>query len=177
MQIEAKDIQVGTQVLFDGGGFLFNVLSFALSVFDSDWRKIKVKPWHVGFISRYDQEKGWMLCESMAGGIVENPLSIYPSKDYYRLYQWFKTPPSNEQVSAYLKDHLGCHYDGLVYIWTIIASIIDKVFHINIGVWNNESYMCWENLEEFDEWCNKPLTKKNRTITISDIYKTLNHQE
>ncbi len=170
MEISEKDIEVGTLVLFEGSGFLFNVLSGALSVFDSDWRKVKPKYWHVGFISRKDPDKGWLICESLAGGIQENPVNIYKGAHYFK---WFDSPPDLDKVKNYVDSHLKLPYDALAYVWVILATIGNKVFRVNIGRWQNESYMCWENLEEFCLWMNKPVEKRNRTITICDIYKAI----
>ncbi len=170
MQISEKDIEIGTLVLFEGSGPLFKILSGALSIFDSDWRKVNPKYWHVGFISRYDPVRGWMICESLAGGIQENPVNIYKGAHYFK---WFDNPPDPDKVKNYIDCHLKLPYDALAYIWVILATIANKVFHINIGLWEDQKFMCWENLLEFCQWMDKPIEKLNKTITICDIYKAV----
>lgn len=174
MRIDIKDIRPGDIVLFKGNGFLFTMLSFILSMLDKEWRLLKWKPWHVGFIA-YQDNSEWMICESLAGGITVNPLSKY-DPDKYRIYRWLDETPFIEHVKEYVKDHLGCPYDPLVYLWVIGVTLIDKIFHVNIGVWENESYMCWENVEEFLETMGQPICKKNKTVTISDISRCLGLQ-
>jgi hypothetical protein len=134
MQIEFKDIQVGTHVIFDGDGLLFKVLSTALGVFDSYYRKLNPRPWHCGFISRWHPTLGWMICESKGGGVQENPLAIYDSR-YYKLYKWLDEPPTGDCINAFLSCHLGAKYDVVAYVWVIIATIINKVTGLNIGRW------------------------------------------
>jgi hypothetical protein len=172
MLINEKDIQPGTQVLCDARGLLATVVSVLMWLFIPYWRTIKRKPFHVGFISRKDPNKGWMMCEAIAGGIVETSLKNYDTQ-YMAFYQWFDTPPSEDCINRYLKDHLGCKYDVLIYFWTIAAEFASILFRRNIGRWDNDSYDCWENLEEFDELCGKPLCKAHRTIMITDFCREL----
>lgn len=192
-QIEYSEIQNGTQIVFDGNGFLFGILSRALWCFSPVWRKIKRKPWHLGFAVRYDVAikmimqfpelfphykfglsfGDWWVCEAAMDDsgiprITLNPLDKY-DLNKLRFYRWHDSEPTDQCVEEYLLNHLGAKYDAQVYVWTIIAELFNAIFRVNIGRWNNESYNCWENTEEFNESCDKPLCKKHSTIMITDF--------
>jgi hypothetical protein len=171
MQITEDKIEVGTQVLFDGDGILFKILSTILGWVEPDYRKLNPKPWHVGVISRYDVGKGWMVLEATGKGVQENNLNLYDSR-FYKLYNWFNYPVDPIKRNLFLSEHMFCPYDGLAYVWVTGAVLLSKV-GINLGRWKNNSFMCWELLEEFDEEMGKPLCKENRTITIVDIWRQL----
>jgi hypothetical protein len=174
MQISYKQIQVGTQVVFSGDGLLFKVLSTALGWVDKDYRRLSPRPWHVGFVSRWHPTLGWMICEATGKGVQENPLAIYDPR-YYGLYKWFEKPLNQDSISIFLQQYLGLPYDGFWgYIWITIATLFNKIFHKNIGVWKDDRLLCWELFEEFDEFMEKPICKFNQTSTISDIMKALN---
>lgn len=166
------DIRIGDPVVFDGEGILFKVLSFLLASIDVDYRRLNPKPWHVGFISRYDLDQGWMIYEATGNGVQENPLSIY-DPEYYQIYHWFDEPLDVVKVNLWVDSHLGCKYDNLAYVWVTIATLANKVLGLNLGRWQNNSFMCWELLESFCEAMGKPFSKDYRTITISDIMRAL----
>lgn len=165
------DIRIGDQVVFDGDGLLFKVLSVILSWLDPYYKSLNPKPWHVGFISRYDLDEGWIICEATGEGVQENPLSMY-NPEYYQIYRWLDNV-DNLKVYQFVNEHLGCKYDNMAYVWVTIATMANKVLGLNLGRWQNNSMMCWELLECFNEYMGKPFTKDYRTITISDICKAL----
>jgi hypothetical protein len=164
--------KLGAIVVFDGDGVVWKVLSTILGWFYPEYNKLHPKPWHLGFISKFDLTKGWMIAEAAAGGVQEVPLKIY-DKRYYRVYQWFKYGQLEKEVSAFLSWRLGLPYDKMAYIWVTIACLAQKILHVNIGRWRNDSYMCWELVEEFADEMGKPFEKTNRTITIVDIMEDL----
>jgi hypothetical protein len=174
MKIDYDQIEVGTQVLFDGEGILFETLSTALAVFDTDYRKTHPRKWHVGFISRWHPTLGWMICEATGKGVQENPLAIYDSR-YYSLYKWHEKP-LDDKVTEYVNSVLGVKYDATVYVWVTIATLLNKIFKVNMGRWVNQNLMCWENLSDFNAFMGKSFCKEYKTITISDIMRALNHQ-
>lgn len=165
------DIKIGDIVVFDGDKLLFKILSTALSWFDPYYKSLNPRPWHVGFISRYDLDDGWIICEATGNGVQENPLRIYDSR-YYQIYHWLDNV-DNLKVYQFVNEHLGCKYDNLAYVWVTIATLANKLLRLNIGRWQNNSMMCWELCESFFEWMGKPFSKQYRTITISDIVKAL----
>ncbi len=172
MQIPYEQIEVGTQVVFDGDKLLFEILSRALACVDTDYRKLKPRPWHVAFVSRRHPTLGWMICEATGKGVQENPLAIYDPK-YYKLYKWHEKPLDIQRVTEYVNSVLGVKYDATVYVWVTIATLLNKIFKVNIGRWVNQNLMCWENLSDFNEYMGKPFCKSYRTITIADIVKAL----
>jgi len=187
-------LQRGATVLFDQQGPVSFVLSGVLGLVDSDWLRMLRKPWHVGFIvdketilNALDKKQeladhinwdvlnhpeNWWICESLAGGITVNPVSIYDLRRL-RFYRWHQRPQSREEDTKYLIDHIGLPYDPWVYLWTTIATILSKLFHLNIGVWTNPAFMCWENLEEYNNIRGKTLCTRYRTIMITDICRAL----
>src|SRR3990172_642826 len=92
--------ELGALILFKGEGFTFHVISFLLGLVNRKWAARDWKPWHVGFISG-KSDMGWLICEALGQGICNNPLSNYDGRDY-RIYRWFKTPPSEEKVREYV---------------------------------------------------------------------------
>jgi hypothetical protein len=167
------DIREGDIVVFQGDGLLFKVLSTALAWFDPYYQSTpKPRKWHVGVISRYDLEDGWMVLEATGSGVQENPLYIYDPQ-YYQIYHWFDTVIDPVKRNEFLRNNLGKKYDSLAYVWVIIATLANRLLGLNIGRWQNNNMLCWEVLESFDEYMGKPMYKDYRTITISDILKAL----
>jgi hypothetical protein len=172
MSCQITEPKLGSVVVFEGDGFAWRVLSTLLGWFYPEYNKFKPKPWHVGFISRYDPVSGWLIAEATGKGVQENPLSDYDAQ-YYKLYDWLDELPDPRDIRAFLSWRKGCPYDAQAYVWVTLACLAKKLLGINIGRWRNNSYMCWELVEEFAERMDKPFCKDNRTITIVDIIKRL----
>jgi len=176
MNKQLTEPRIGAIVVFDGDGVVWKVLSTILGWFYPEYNRFCPKPWHVGFISRLDTQRGWVVAEATGQGVQENYLSHYDQR-YYKLYDWFGYSLLRVEVEKFLSWRIGCHYDKLAYVWVTVACLANKLLGINIGRWRNDSYMCWELVEEFVGCMGKPFVKNNRTITIVDIMRSLDARE
>jgi hypothetical protein len=156
---------IGDFVLFKGNGFLFNILSFVLSVFNKEWRDRQWKPWHVGFIV----QEG-IVCEALAGGVTLNPLSKYSN---YKIVKWFDSELDQVKVDAFVKKHKGEKYDILVYPLTAIAYLVRHYWGRPIPRLFDNSWSCWELLYYFADKMGKPIAEDYDFPLISDLCEAL----
>jgi len=186
-EVDFTEIKEGTNVAFPQGGFIGPILGSILALVNSDWRSVKDKFWHVGFIVEretielairknpaivdfadldgYDDE--WWVCESLAGGISLTPLSEYEDTDL-RFFNIIQKQPTRNTVAKYLAEFVGRPYDALVYFWNVIAELLENI-HIHLGSWNNLSFMCWENLEAFMDFIGEGMVKDYEHIMCTDF--------
>jgi len=151
----AEDYQIGDVFMTDGGGPVFGVFSWILGRFEKDWRQLKRKPWHVGFLTRKEVINGvshWMVGEARAR-IQENPLE---SLKNYQVFRWLDTPPDESKVRDFMKKRLGEPYDPFWgYLFVILWYFI-KWFPRII----NRRWMCWEFLYHFMTTFGKPMDEE-----------------
>lgn len=171
MQIELRDARCGDLVLFKGKGLIFSVLSFILCLFDCKWRRLKWKPWHVGFLT-FNNYGYWELCESLKQGIKLTELSDYDPKDY-RIYRWFHTPPTKNLILEYLGSHLHKRYDIAVYFWTGLSYLFRHFWNRPIKYLLDDRYTCWENVYHFADHCKKPICSDYDCPMINDLCQSL----
>jgi hypothetical protein len=171
MQIEFKDIQPGTNLIFKRddtdtfyGKFVW-ILAMLLKLFNPKW---EMYGWHMG-IAVWPDGTDWVVLEATWPCVKLTPLS---SMGQYRAYKWLDEVPAKDKIRKFVVDHLDCKYDAYKYIWTIAAYLLRKA-KINIGLWENDDYYCWELAEEFAECMNKPFTYKNITLILPEIQRCL----
>ena len=162
------DIKRCDFVLFTGKGFVFSILSFIMCLLIPEWRRRTWKPWHVGFISRHDSNLGWMVCESLAGGVQENALSKY-DKSSYRIFRYFKEEPEQIKVARFLSQNLGNPYSVLTYPFTVVNYFVKWFPRIRF-----KSVTCWENLYEFADDMGEEICDDHEYPFILGLIKALN---
>ena len=163
--------QLGDIVVFKRKGPVSFILGGILKLFEPSW---DAWGWHVGFVSGHDDDKGWMVCEALAGGVAENPLSLYHD---YKTYRWFETPPEQFRVNQFLFHYQGKPYDIAIYFWTTLAVIFRHYFNRPIPKLLDERFSCWELVQEFTMDMNKPILSRYDVIIITDLMKALKGKE
>lgn len=155
---DPKDYRIGDIFLTDGKGPVFTILSWLLGRFDKDWRKLKRKPWHVGFLTRSDKINGvisWRIGEARGeGGVQENRLTDL--KNPYQVFRWFDTPPDEAKVGELMKKRCGDKYDPFWGYLFVILWFFIKWFPRII----NRRWMCWEFLYYFCVQMGKPMDEE-----------------
>ena len=169
--IELKDARPGDIVLFKGKGLIFSILSSILWIFDKEWRSLKWKPWHTGFLT-YKHGEYWELCESLRQGIKLTNLTDYDPKTY-RIYRWFKKEPASDLILKYLGTHLHKKYDIEFYFWCTLSYLFRHYFNRPIKYLLDNRFCCWENIYHFASHCKKPIGCKYDCPLITDLCKSL----
>jgi hypothetical protein len=164
------NIRVGDIILFDGQGCFFHLLSFLLGLFDKDWRTLKRKPWHVGFISRIEDSVVY-ICEAREPTVRETVLDTFRTD--YQVVHWLESVDQNK-VREFVNKAKGKRYDIAIYFWTSLAIIIRHFFNHRIPKLLDERFDCWELIAEFCDFMNRPIVSKYDTIIITDLVKALN---
>jgi len=161
----------GNIVAFKGTSNTFKVLSFLLSIFDSDWRKLKWKPWHLG-IAWHKTSGGWWVLAAGEDGVG---LKFYFSRELeeVRWYDWLEKPLTQKKLDKFLKGHIGKKYDIATYFWTSLAVIFRHFWNRPIPKLLDDRFSCWELVQEFAEEMGKPIVSKYDVIIIVDIIKAL----
>ena len=161
----------GYIIEFKGKGIIFQVLSALLSIFDSDWRKLKWKPWHLAIAWRraYD---GWYVLEARHGVEINYFSDKFLTKNT-RSYQWLDEVPTTKKMNKFFEEHIGKSYDVAVYFWTSLAIIIRHYFNHPIPKLLDNRFSCWELVQEFTAAMNKPIVSCYDVVIITDIVKAL----
>jgi hypothetical protein len=170
MQIDPKDIQPGCILLFkrDPQDKVAGALSLLIKCFYRSWDRWG---WHMAIITgRNASNTDWDVLEATWPVSRINQLSVMGE---YRVYEWLDDKPCQGAIDEFVKDHIGLPYDVKKYVFIIACGLLNHVFKINLGRWDDESYLCWEVPEEFVEWMGKPFTKKNETLLLPDIQRLL----
>lgn len=167
----SADYIIGDIVLTDGKGPVFAILSWLLGRFkdkgvkannaefltyNEEWRKLKRKPWHVGFLTGKEEKNGqsiWKIGEARGKGVEENLLTEL--KNPFQVFRWFETPPDETKVREYMQKRLkenegydpfwGYLFVIVWYFWDRFPRIIDR------------KWMCWELLYDFLVMFGKPM--------------------
>lgn len=163
-----EDIKTGTNIIWKGGGFWFKLLSGALCLFDSGWRKREWKGWHMGFVVKaYGKEI--VTSQAIERGIHTVTYASVADMGNCRFYDWLD---DTSKVQEYAADHEGDPYDKLAYVWTILAFGIEKIFHWKFRI-VNRAYHCWENMCGMDRYCGKPLQPNEEFPMVNKIMRKL----
>jgi len=164
-------IKVGDIIIFKRNGLVSFILGGILKLFERGWDGWG---WHVAFISGIDDYTGVMICEALAGGVTENPLSNY--KDY-RVYRWFDESPDQFKVNRFVSKHKGEKYDILVYPLTALAYLIRHYWGRPVPRLLDNSWSCWELVYYFCNRMGKPLAESYDFPMISGLNKILAGKE
>ena len=164
------ELQLGDIVVFKRKGPVSFILGGILKLFERDW---DAWGWHVAFVSGQD-DNGWNICEALAGGVAENPLSLYQD---YKVYRWFDEALDQLKVNKFVTSYLGKPYDIAIYFWTTLAVIIRHYWNKPISKLLDERYSCWELTQEFTMDIGKPILSRYDVVIITDIMKSLEGKE
>lgn len=165
------NIKVGSDILWKGSGATFRILSFILGLFDPKWRKRTWKPWHVGYVVKVLDSGEIVTSQAVARGIEAITYSSVEEMGDCRIYNWLDNP-DGERIETYVADHLGDPYDPWAYPWTILAFIIEKIFHWSFRI-VNRAYTCWENMCQKDRYMGKELQPEEEFPLINKIIDKL----
>ena len=165
------DIKLGDIVVFKRKGPVSFVLGGILKLFVPSWDG---KDWHTAPVSKHDNERGWMICEALAGGVQENPLSLYHD---YTVYRWFDEVLDQSKVNKFVADHLGKAYDVAIYFFTALAIIIRHFWNRPIPKLLDRRFSCWELTQEFTTALGKPIVSPYDVVIITDLMKALKGKE
>jgi hypothetical protein len=170
-EIPVTEVRPGDILLCDGSGFIFSVLSFLISIFDSGWRKLKRKPWHCRLVvSGYGRAA--IVLEALAGGVVEKTIDSIPLSKQ-RAYRWFKEPINMDFLSTWVDAHLGKPYDVMAYFSTAAQYLLRAIWNRRIPRLLDDRYTCQELIMEFCEDAGKPMQSKRDCPMITDLCKSL----
>jgi hypothetical protein len=143
------NIKVGDVVVFKGDGFLYQILSRILKLFEPEYDRFG---WHMGFVCG-----NGCIAEALAKGVCVNPLSDYEKREY-RVYRWLDTEPDVNKVMEFVAHHKGDRYDSLCYVLTFIQRAVYKLTKKQLPRLSDDSYTCWEWCEFFCTVFGKPWT-------------------
>jgi hypothetical protein len=171
MLIKNNELRPGDIILFKRGkqDKLGLILSLILKLFYPKW---DMWGWHMAVVV-WKNGDSWYFIEATWPKVGVKKLTDIGE---YRVYRWFQKEPCYTEISRFVQDHIDAKYDVLAYVWAALYGILNKRFHINIGKYSNESYYCWELVEEYCECMGKPLTTKNITLLLPDIQKELEEE-
>jgi hypothetical protein len=150
---DPADYRIGDIIMFDGSGPTFKALSWLLGRFDKNWRNMKRKPWHVGFL--YDYVDDWWIGQAAGKqGVCLSKLKDF--EEPYLVFRWFDEPPSGLALAFFMTIHNGEKYDTFWgYAFTIISYFVSWFPRIIDRKW-----MCWEFLALFMSKFGKPLDEE-----------------
>jgi hypothetical protein len=160
----ASEIRPGDIIVFQGDGFLFEVLSRLLKLFERNYERWG---WHTAFVFAQDSY-GWIICEALVGGVTTNYLDTSRS---FRVYRWFASPPW--RLREFICQYIGCRYDILLYPWTAVQYLIRHYWNRPIPRLLDNKFTCWELVAEMCESMGKPIVSKYDCPIITDILKAL----
>ncbi len=169
------DIQLYNIICWEGDGLLFRILSPILSIFEPTWRKRKFKPWHMTWVYGQYSDGDWKVIEATFPRVRTMALSVLKQiyGKNYKNYHWFNLELNKDSAEQFVRSREGAKYDGMVYAWTILQYIVAKYFHKEIPRFLNDSYDCWELVEEICDCFGKPWasthTIQHRYPLISDF--------
>lgn len=163
------ELQRGDIILYRGTGKVFRILSFALGLFDKNWRKLQWKPWHMAFVAD-EVANMYTIGESVSKGVTEAWLN--PDADF-RVYRWFNEEPVYLEVKMFLLDRAYCRYDLTIYLHTLVFYIIRHFFNRPIPKLLDNRYSCWELVGEFCNEMQEPIASKYDTFFITDILREI----
>jgi hypothetical protein len=170
-EIPLAEVRPGDILLCAGSGFIFSVLSFLISIFDSDWRKLKRKPWHCRLVvSGYGRTA--IVLEALAGGVVEKPIDAIPLEKQ-RAFRWFNEPINADFLSKWVDAHLGKPYDVMAYFSTAAQYLLRAIWNRRIPRLLDDRYTCQELIMELAEDAGKPMASKRDCPLITDLCKAL----
>jgi len=161
------NIKTGDIIVFKRKGFVSFVLGGILKQFERQWDGWG---WHVAFASGFHDDNGWMICEALAGGVQENPLSNYQD---YKVYHWFDEPLDQFKVNRFVAKHLGQKYDILVYPLTALAYLVRHYWGKPVPRLFDNSWSCWELVYYFADRMGKPFAESYDFPMVSDLMKAL----
>jgi hypothetical protein len=135
------NIKSGDILVFKGRGFLYEVLSRLVKLFDPSWDRFG---WHVGFVVGVHNTV-ITTCEALAQGVC---LQYYPidslTPDKVRVYRWVVPTPNEADIYKFVNKHLGEKYDIMVYPVTALAYIIRHYWGRPIPRLFDNAWSCWE---------------------------------
>jgi len=163
--------KVGDIVEFKGKGSVHGILSRLIWLFERWWDRWG---WHVAFICGYDNDRGPLICESVAGGVRVIPLrEVAGGYGEYRIHSWFEESPEQSKVDAYVESVLGAKYDVTIYLWTALQYLVRHLINRRIPRLLDNRYTCWENVFFFCREMGKPIQAIYDCPMITDLLKGL----
>lgn len=162
-------MKAGTNIIWKGGGIWFKILSGALCLFDTEWAVRDWKGWHMGFVVKTYASGEIITSQAIVGGIHTVTYSSIEDMGDCRFYNWLDDTLNAQE---YADDHEGDPYDGMAYVWTILAYFVEKIFHWKFRV-VNRAYTCWEHMSQMDRYCGKPLQPMEEFPMVNKIMKVL----
>ena len=165
-------MQPGYILIFKGQGFIFRVLSWLLKQFEKGY---VAWGWHLAIAVEYHKQKGWLIAESIAGGVTLSWLD--QKKQHFRSYKWFDQHIHSSEVRRFIADRAGCSYDVGCYFWTMLQYLVLHFLNHSLPRVLNRRYSCWELIFEFCREMGKPLQPLHRYPLISDFMKGMKSQK
>lgn len=179
-EIPISEVRPGDILLCDNGKFSMNpkntniigpILSFFIGIFDSEWLKMKRKPWHCRLvISGYGRTA--IVLEALAGGVQQKTIDYIPLEKQ-RAYRWFDSPINAAKLKAWVDEHEGKPYDVLIYFWTAVQYLFRALWNRRIPRLLDDKYTCWELVMEACEDFDKPMNSKRDCPLITDLCRAL----
>ncbi len=163
MHVPFTEIRPGDISVFKRSGPISFILGGILKLFEPKW---DFWGWHTGFVSRLDVNFGWMICESLAQGVVESPL-----QGDYRIYRWFDEQPTQPKIDKFVQEQLGKPYDVAIYFWTALQYLVRHFYNKRIPRLLDDRFTCWENVFEFTEEMGKRIGSKYDCPILPDMLK------
>ena len=161
------NINKGDVILFPGKGWVFEILSRILWLFNRWWDR---KSWHTG-IAWEAHDSGWLVLEAVKNGVQIN-FKPYQLLTVCKIYTWLDKEPSKARINEFKNLHLGKPYDCDGYLGTGITYLIWRLFGKAMRIHDDE-YFCWEIALKFLRFMGKPLLPISRPVTITGIIKAL----
>ena len=163
------ETEIGDIVLFEGQGVVFRTLSALLSIFDSYWRKLRWKPWHLAVVCEGGLNGYWVL-ESTGKGVVFSFMDYKALKEC-RIYRWLDDEPEPRKVNEFINNYIGCNYDVACYLFTMLQYLILHFFNHPIPRLLDNRFTCWELAFQFCREMGKPIQSLHKYPMITDFLR------
>ncbi len=154
-------------VVFQGDGFIFQVLGRLLKLFNTWWDRWG---WHTAIIWRRGYQ-GWFLLEATAHGVMEHFYSDAYLHDHARIYRWLDTCPNQKSMDSFFETHILRPYDVAIYFWTALQYLVRHFFNHRIPRLLDARFTCWELCFEFAEEMGKQIGSKYDCPMITEMIK------
>lgn len=139
--INNEKIKLGSIIIWEGNGILYEVLSRLIQWIDSpEWDRWG---WHTSFISKRDEDDNWCDCSADGSGINEKPIA-----DREGRYKVFNIPLpllGTETVREFVQIHKGRKYHSLGYLWKALYILTRGHFPRIL----TRKQVCWDLVFEF----------------------------
>ncbi len=149
-RISLSEVRPGDVLVFKGKGQPYGVLSWLIKRFkEPNWDKYG---WHLAPIVKVQHEP-YLQIVYIDAQFPRLKLSALKPEAQVRCYRVLEKPPTKVKIQLVINRYVGCFYDPIVYLWTLLSVFLRPRFNFFVPRIINRLYSCWEGtFEALDEW-------------------------